>query len=106
MKLYFYQYDNNCEMSVKECEVVERKQSYKVVNGHMPFTYLQAFNKDSLGYVTKNFTFDLIVLDHKDDDYAKQKFIEYYQTKIKMLKDEIYKLKKRIEACKQMNFGG
>lgn len=101
MKLYIYTYNSLIvkkeHLSVSSIEVIEKDKTYATSGRPRPI-YKNVINKNETGVVCDRSEPSLI-LGHRDDEYARSAFKDYFQVKIDAFEKGIAELKKKIEIC-------
>lgn len=104
MKLHFYIfegiYGSNPKLTYSECEVVEKPKTYKPINKFPHGYYNSLIRKEDIGHLI-GYHNEVLVLEEKDDNKAKEIFAHYFERAIDSKKNEIDKLEEKLNAVNE-----
>lgn len=96
--LYFYFFEETRDghrIRVEKCEAEERKNSFKLM-GTVTGCHVSRINKMEIGLVLDDFGKERLVLDRRDDNFARRKLICERELRIEEKEKEIEEIRKQI----------
>lgn len=103
MKIFYYVLDSSLwtlvpVLKIQEIEVEEKPKTYLFRETKPSGYYNQRVSKEDIGIIQKEYSKIYLFLMERNDDFAKRKFVEYLNSQIEVLKNQIKEVeeKKRI----------
>ncbi len=103
MKIFYYILNSSLWSPVpvfkfEEVEVVEKPKTFMLGDKRPSGYYNQRIPKDDVGFIQKEYNKIYLFLLERNDDLAKEKFVEYLNCQIEGLENQI----KKVEEKKQI----
>lgn len=96
MKLYGYSFYDG-RLNCKEVEVEEKPKTYKVLSGHIPFTYEITFKKSDIGALV-GYGNKAVFYTEQSKDKAKELFLQKYERELSIKKEDVALLEEKIKC--------
>lgn len=98
MKIFYYILDSSLWTPVpvfemQEIEVEEKPKTYMLGETRPSGYYNQRVSKEDIGIIQKEYSKIYMFLMERNDDLAKEKFVEYLNSQIEGLENQIKKVK-------------